>query len=294
MDTYKDAVLLNDLWARGRRAVEGRAAPHALAPRRSSPAPTGCSAPWLTRGAARRAATRVVVLRRDARPRSRARLLEGIEARVNVVARRRRATRALIDARARRVRGRHRLPPRRPDDRRDGATARPLATFETNVRGTWTLLEACRRARRRARRRRGLRQGLRPAATTLPYTRGHAAAAALSPTTSSKAATDLIARSYWHTYGLPVAVTRFANLYGGGDLNRSRLIPEAVAAALAGRAPVDPLRRHARARLPLRRGRGRGLPARSPTPLDGDGAAAGEAFNAGGGRADARARRRRR
>ena len=45
----------------------------------------------------------------------------------------------------------------------------------------------------------------------------------------SKAAADLIARSYWHTYGLPVAVTRFANLYGGGDLNRSRLIPEAVA-----------------------------------------------------------------
>ena len=53
-----------------------------------------------------------------------------------------------------------------------------------------------------------------------------------------KAAADLIARSYWHTFGLPVAVTRFANLYGGGDLNRSRLVPEAVGAALAGRAPV--------------------------------------------------------
>ena len=54
----------------------------------------------------------------------------------------------------------------------------------------------------------------------------------------SKAAADLIARSYWHTFGLPVAVTRFANLYGGGDTNRSRLVPEAVGAALAGRAPV--------------------------------------------------------
>ena len=44
-----------------------------------------------------------------------------------------------------------------------------------------------------------------------------------------------MARSYWHTYGLPVAVTRFANLYGGGDLNFSRLVPEAVSAAIAGR-----------------------------------------------------------
>ena len=59
-----------------------------------------------------------------------------------------------------------------------------------------------------------------------------------SPTTCPKAAADLIARSYWHTFGLPVAVTRFANLYGGGDTNRSRLVPEAVGAALSGRAPV--------------------------------------------------------
>ena len=50
----------------------------------------------------------------------------------------------------------------------------------------------------------------------LPYREEHGAAAAAIPTTSSKAATDLIARSYWHTYGLPVAMTRFANLYGGG------------------------------------------------------------------------------
>jgi len=51
-------------------------------------------------------------------------------------------------------------------------------------------------------------------------------------------ATDMLARSYWHTWQLPVAVTRFANLYGGGDLNFSRLVPEAVRAAIAGRPPV--------------------------------------------------------
>ena len=53
----------------------------------------------------------------------------------------------------------------------------------------------------------------------------------------------MIARSYWPTYGLPVAVTRFANIYGGGDLNFSRLIPEAVSAVLDGRRAGDPLRR---------------------------------------------------
>src|SRR5207248_4420831 len=58
------------------------------------------------------------------------------------------------------------------------------------------------------------------------------------PYDASKASADIVARSYWHTFGLPVAVTRFANLYGGGDTNGSRLVPEAVCAALAGRAPV--------------------------------------------------------
>src|SRR3712207_6112831 len=93
---------------------------------------------------------------------------------------------------------------------------------------------------------------------------------------------SLIARSYWHSRGLPVAVTRFANIYGGGDLNFSRLIPEAVSAAIQGRAPVL---------------RSDGSPERDFLYVE-DAAAAylaiadglerddvrGEAFNAGGGR----------
>jgi len=112
----------------------------------------------------------------------------------------------------------------------------PRATFETNVRGTWMLLEACRAH--------GTRSvivassdkayGWQP---ELPY-RETQPLAPTFPYDVSKAAADLIARSYWHTFGLPVAVTRFANLYGGGDTNRSRLVPEAVGAALSGRAPV--------------------------------------------------------
>jgi CDP-glucose 4,6-dehydratase len=112
----------------------------------------------------------------------------------------------------------------------------PVRGFESNVRGTWILLQAC------------LDGGVERVVVAssdkaygahdeLPYREGFA----LQPTApyeASKAAADLIARSYWHSYGLPVAVTRFANIYGGGDLNFSRLIPEAVSAAISGRAPV--------------------------------------------------------
>jgi CDP-glucose 4,6-dehydratase len=161
------------------------------------------------------------------------------------------------------------------------ANRSPLATFEANIRGTWTLLEACRLH--------GAQRVLVAASdkaygasATLPYREDHALDPRY-PYDVSKAATDLIARSYWHTFGLPVAVTRFANLYGGGDLNRSRLIPEAIGAALAGRAPVI---------------RSDGTPERDflyvedavdaylrlADALDGEHSRArGEAFNAGGG-----------
>lgn len=59
-----------------------------------------------------------------------------------------------------------------------------------------------------------------------------------APYEASKAAADVIARSYWPAFGLPVAVTRFANIYGGGDMNFSRLVPETVCACLDGRRPV--------------------------------------------------------
>ena len=108
----------------------------------------------------------------------------------------------------------------------------------------------------------------------LPYREELRAAAALPLRRLARPRTDLIARSYFHTYGLPVAVTRFANLYGGGDLNRSRLVPEAVAAALRRPRAGHPLRRHARARLPLRRGRGRRLPGDRRRAADDGGAAA--------------------
>jgi CDP-glucose 4,6-dehydratase len=116
------------------------------------------------------------------------------------------------------------------------ANRSPLSTFETNVRGTWIVLEACRRA--------GVQAVVVAASDKaygshddLPYREQHALEPR-HPYEVSKAATDMIARSYAYTYGLPVAVTRLANLYGGGDLNLSRLVPEAVLAAIDGRPPV--------------------------------------------------------
>jgi CDP-glucose 4,6-dehydratase len=160
------------------------------------------------------------------------------------------------------------------------ANRSPLSTFETNIRGSWLLLEACRqhRAERVIVASSDKAYGLQP---ELPYREGFPLLPAY-PYDVSKAATDLLARSYWHTWQLPVAVTRFANLYGGGDPNGSRLVPEAVSAALAGRAPVV---------------RSDGSPERDFLYVEdavaaylkiwealARGEAMGEAFNAGGGR----------
>jgi CDP-glucose 4,6-dehydratase len=116
------------------------------------------------------------------------------------------------------------------------ANTSPVSTFDTNIRGTWMLLEACRQV--------GVPRVVVAASDKaygiheqLPY-REDFALQPRYPYDVSKAATDMLARSYWYTFSLPVAVTRVANLYGGGDFNRSRLVPEAAMAAIEGRRPV--------------------------------------------------------
>jgi CDP-glucose 4,6-dehydratase len=116
------------------------------------------------------------------------------------------------------------------------ANASPVPTFETNIEGTWVLLEACREAAVELIVVASSDKAYGPH-DQLPYTED-SSLQPVFPYDVSKAAADLIARSYWHTYQLPVAVTRFANLYGGGDRNFSRLIPETVTAVLDGRPPI--------------------------------------------------------
>jgi CDP-glucose 4,6-dehydratase len=114
----------------------------------------------------------------------------------------------------------------------------PLATWESNVRGTYTLLEACRTGG-------GPIERIVVASSDkaygkhdeLPY-REDFALLARNPYDVSKACADMIARSYAATYELPLAVTRLANIYGPGDLNWSRLVPDTARALARGERPV--------------------------------------------------------
>lgn len=118
------------------------------------------------------------------------------------------------------------------------ASRLPLSTFESNIRGTWTLLEACRTAGHRVERvvvaSSDKAYGSHP---DLPYTEETPLRGAF-PYDVSKACADLIALSYHRTYGVPVAITRCGNLYGGGDLNPSRLVPGTIVSALRGERPL--------------------------------------------------------
>jgi CDP-glucose 4,6-dehydratase len=114
----------------------------------------------------------------------------------------------------------------------------PFETWESNVRGTYTLLETCRRHADLVERvivassdkAYGASESM-PYAETLPLDPSF-------PYEVSKACADLIARSYHRTYGLPVAVARCGNVYGGGDLNWSRIVPSTVRSILRNERPV--------------------------------------------------------
>jgi CDP-glucose 4,6-dehydratase len=117
------------------------------------------------------------------------------------------------------------------------ANRSPLSTWEANVRGTWSLLEACRVL--------GSVQRVVVASSDkaygsheeLPY-REDFPLDPDYPYDVSKACADLISRSYAATYGLRVAVTRLANVYGPGDLNWSRIVPDTARALARGERPV--------------------------------------------------------
>jgi CDP-glucose 4,6-dehydratase len=117
------------------------------------------------------------------------------------------------------------------------ANRNPVSTFEANVAGTWSLLEACRRTPT-------VKQIVVASSDKaygehekLPYDEA-APLVGRHPYDVSKSCADLIAQSYAATYRLPVAVTRCGNFYGGGDLNWNRLVPGTVRSVLRGQRPV--------------------------------------------------------
>lgn len=107
------------------------------------------------------------------------------------------------------------------------ANRSPLSTFESNIKGTWNLLEACRNTRTIERVIVASSDKAYGVQKKLPYTE-ESPLLGFYPYDASKACADILSRSYFVSYGLPVAVTRNANTYGGGDLNFSRIIPDAI------------------------------------------------------------------
>jgi CDP-glucose 4,6-dehydratase len=117
------------------------------------------------------------------------------------------------------------------------ANRNPVSTLDTNIRGTWALLEACRRSP-------AVQQIVIASSDkaygdqeVLPYTedtpvRGR------NPYDVSKSCADLIGQMYANTYGLPVCITRCGNFFGGGDLNWNRLVPGTIRSVLRGERPV--------------------------------------------------------
>jgi CDP-glucose 4,6-dehydratase len=118
------------------------------------------------------------------------------------------------------------------------ANRNPLATFEANVRGTYNLMEACRRNSKRVKRvvvaSSDKAYGAQP---VLPYDESSPLEGRF-PYDCSKSCTDLITQSYFHAFQVPACVTRCGNLYGAGDLNWNRLVPGTIRSALRGERPL--------------------------------------------------------
>ncbi|MBM3156772.1 MAG: NAD-dependent epimerase/dehydratase family protein [Chloroflexi bacterium] len=117
------------------------------------------------------------------------------------------------------------------------ANRNPVSTFDTNIRGTWTLLEACRRSPK-------VRSIVMASSDKaygdqkqLPYDEDTPLQGRY-PYDVSKSAADLLAQSYATTWKLPVAITRCGNFYGGGDLNWNRVVPGTIRSVLRGQRPV--------------------------------------------------------
>jgi CDP-glucose 4,6-dehydratase len=117
------------------------------------------------------------------------------------------------------------------------ANCNPISTFESNIQGTWALLEAARRSPR-------VKQIVIASSDkaygdqeTLPYDES-TPLEGRHPYDVSKSCADLIAQAYAKSYGLPVSITRCGNFYGGGDLNWNRIVPGTIRSALKGERPV--------------------------------------------------------
>lgn len=117
------------------------------------------------------------------------------------------------------------------------ANRSPLSTFESNIRGTYSLLEACRIGETVKRVVVASSDKAYGTHKKLPYDEDYSLDG-LYPYDASKVCTDVLTRSFAHTYNLPATVTRFANIYGPGDMNMSRIIPGTIVSILKNENPI--------------------------------------------------------
>jgi CDP-glucose 4,6-dehydratase len=117
------------------------------------------------------------------------------------------------------------------------ANRNPISTFESNIAGTWTVLEAARRSPTVKAIVIASSDKAYGAAASLPYTESMPLAGE-HPYDVSKSCADLIAQSYARTWGLPVAITRCGNFFGGGDLNWNRMFPGTIRSILRNERPI--------------------------------------------------------
>jgi CDP-glucose 4,6-dehydratase len=116
------------------------------------------------------------------------------------------------------------------------ANKNPLSTFESNIAGTWNLLEACRLVKSVSAIVVASSDKAYGDAEVLPYTESTPLNAEF-PYDVSKACADMLSLSYAKSFGLPVAITRCGNFFGGGDLNWNRIIPGTIRSVIRGQAP---------------------------------------------------------
>lgn len=117
------------------------------------------------------------------------------------------------------------------------ANRNPLPTFNTNIKGTWNLLEASRRSPTIERIVFASSDKAYGAQEKLPYNED-TPLEGRHPYDVSKSCADLICRSYYETYDLPVCITRCGNFYGGGDLNFNRIVPGTIRSILRNQRPI--------------------------------------------------------
>lgn len=117
------------------------------------------------------------------------------------------------------------------------AERNPIGTFESNIKGTWSILESCRRSSLVSEIIVASSDKAYGVQSVLPYTEA-TPLQGMAPYDVSKSCADLIAQSYGQHYDMPICVTRCGNFFGGGDLNWSRLVPGVMRDLIAGRSPV--------------------------------------------------------